>query len=329
MAKVGITMLKLNNGYGKGRRKGNLKAVACEALEERCCSDEDYNPALTVDNTYEGITSGEELTRVITEEAEEYSRKQKENVGRSLRKDAIIGYACIVKPDSDFINGLDEEEEERFWENSNEIMRDILGERSIKSRVRHTDEYADHEHYFGMPYTKNGKLCGKDFFSLKLYKKFNEEYPRRMRAMGWDIEDCTVYDTETAESDPEYKSRHIAKKKEKPHGESSAKYKQRKKDEEIAELKRQNQEDREFYRQIIAKKDEEIKSIRDTCEFVVGQRNNEIRKLRNKIADMEKNTPKTPENVPKPNVMDNRYNKTGYVLNASEAPQTSYDGYSR
>ena len=114
MAKVGITIMKLNNGKGNAKRKGNLKAVSCEALKERFCKDEDLRKEDTYNNVYEGYKSGIELTHHITKEAEEYSREQKENGGRSLRNDAIIGYACIVKPSADFINGLDELDEERF-----------------------------------------------------------------------------------------------------------------------------------------------------------------------------------------------------------------------
>lgn len=234
MAKVGITILKLNNGYGRGKRKGNLKAIACEALEERNCSDTDYNADNTNENIYEGITSGEELTRVITEEAEAYSVKQKANGGRALRSDAIIGYACIVKPSSDYINNLSDEQRELFWQDSNAVMDNILGNTTISS-VIHKDEAAEHQHRFGMPYTKSGKLCGKEFFSLKLYHRFNDEYPRQMRALGWDIDDCTVYDKEQADIDPEYKARHISEKKKK-HGLSSAKYKALKDKEKNDEL---------------------------------------------------------------------------------------------
>lgn len=263
MAKVGITCLKLNNGYGRGKKKGNLKAVSCEALEERQCSDEDYDPSKTCYNYYEGITSGEELTRVITEEAEEYSRKQKAKGKRALRKDAITGYAVIVKPEGEFISGLTPEEEERFWNDSNSIMRDILGEQTIKSRVRHVDEAYNHEHYFGMPYvvdkkTGETKLCGKEFFSLKMYKRFNSEYPKRMREMGWDIDECVVYDEEQAETDEGYKERHIKSKKEKGYGLTATKFKEKKKNEEIA------------------KKDEKISSLED-----------ENKEKDEKIADLE------------------------------------------
>ena len=260
--------LFLNNGYGRGKRKGNLKAVACEALEERYCSDVDYDPTKTEQNVYEGITSGEELTRVITEEAEAYSEQQKANGKRALRKDAIIGFACIVKPSEDFIDSLSEEEKERFWEDSNYVMRDILGDSNIKSRVRHKDEGAEHEHYFGMPYTKDGRLCGKEFFSLKTYKRFNAEYPRRMRACGWDIDDCIVYDEEQAATDEGYKARHIQSKKEKKHGLSSAKYKANKDRERIADL----EEETSFLRDRVQEKRE-----------IIEQQNAEMAKMRQQL----------------------------------------------
>ena len=51
-----------------------------------------------------------------------------------------------------------------------------------------------------MGYTKSGELCVDKVINPKLYKKLNQEYPHRMREMGWDIEDCTTYDTEKAKS---------------------------------------------------------------------------------------------------------------------------------
>ena len=54
--------------------------------------------------------------------------------------------------------------------------------------------------------------------NLKLFRKFNREYPRRMREKGWDVDDCTVYDPEkvagmTESQAKEYKQECIQKKK--------------------------------------------------------------------------------------------------------------------
>ena len=120
---------------------------------------------------------------------------------------------------------------------------DIVGVDNIRATALHRDEQAPHKHYFGMGYTKSGELCVDKVINPKLYKKLNQEYPHRMREMGWDIEDCTTYDTEKAKAMTEdevaaYKTECRIKRQQKKSGVDSKTYKAKK---ELEKLEQQRE----------------------------------------------------------------------------------------
>ena len=129
-----------------------------------------------------------------------------------------------------------------------------------------------------------------------------------MRELGEDIDDCTSYDMEQAESDPEYKAKHIADKKTKQHGLSSEKYKSNKKNEEINELKARMEDKSKFYASVVSNRDEEIRKLSD-----------EIEKLKLEMSQMNS---KAPQTLSKASKQNDRYNETKTSLNA---PETSQD----
>lgn len=231
--KVGITTLKLTNQRSKksrAKRTGFLRAVVCEGLKERWGKDEDIDRNLSHYNTYTGIASGVELAESMTKEAEEYSAQRKAAGGRALRVDAAIGWAMILKPPAEIINTMSPEQQVKFFEDSDKILVDIMGDDNIRATALHRDEQAPHKHYFGMGYTRTGELCVDKVINPKLYKKLNQEYPRLMREMGWDIEDCTIYDAEkikdmTEDEAAAYKAKCKAKRQQKKSGVDSKAYK--------------------------------------------------------------------------------------------------------
>lgn len=234
--KIGIPILKLNNHHTKTKRKGYMRAVFCEGLEERWGTDPDIDRSRTALNEYTGeYRSGQALTAAITAEAEAYSKEQRQQSKRGLRSDAIIGWAAIVKPPAEWINSLSQEQRKSFFDDSRKIMYDLMGHdekgrSNVRATVLHHDEAGDHEHFYGAAKTEDGRFCGKDLINLKLFRKFNREYPRRMREKGWDIDDCTVYDPEkvaemTESQAKEYKQECIKKKKSRKTGQDSKTYK--------------------------------------------------------------------------------------------------------
>lgn len=234
--KIGIPIMKLNNHHTKTKRKGYMRAVFCEGLEERWGTDPDIERSRTPLNEYTGeYRSGQALTAAITAEAEAYSKEQRQQGKRGLRSDAIIGWAAIVKPPAEWINSLSPEQRKSFFNDSRKIMYDLMGHdgtghSNIRATVLHHDEAGDHEHYYGAAKMPDGRFCGKDLINLKLFRRFNREYPKKMREMGWDVDDCTVYDPEkvaemTESQEKEYKQECIKKKKSRKTGQDSKTYK--------------------------------------------------------------------------------------------------------
>ena len=231
--KVGITCLKLTNQRSKkskAKRTGYLRAVVCEGMVERWGRDEDIDRDRSRCNTYTGITSGVTLAEVMTAEAAEYSKQRKAAGGRALRADAAIAWAMILKPPMEIINSMSPEQQVKFFSDSDRILSDIMGPDNIRATALHRDEQAPHKHYFGMGYTRTGELCVDKIINPQLYKKLNQEYPRKMREMGWDIEDCTIYDSEkvknmSADEAAAYKSACSTKRRDRRSGVDSKTYK--------------------------------------------------------------------------------------------------------
>lgn len=228
-------MMKLTNKRSSragARHTGTLGGVVFEALEERQGSDPDIDRSRTALNSYQGIRRAVELVPTMNAEADAYSERRKKAGGRALRDTAAIGFATIVKPDADFIMGLSEAERERFFRDSNEILDGILGADNVRSRVRHRDEAADHEHTFRMGFTPSGKLETAYYFKPQLWRRINVEFPQAMRQRGWDVADCDVYDPDKAD-DPAYMADREAKRKR--YGRGSAAYKDAQADKKRAE----------------------------------------------------------------------------------------------
>ena len=225
MAKVGITCLKLGNQRStKSRqsRRGDLRSVACEALEERWSRDRDIDRDKTKDNMYAGCRSGVALAEAMTAEAQAYSEQRKAKGGRALRADAAIGWAMVVKPPMGFFAGMSNDDKNRFWNDTIEILENTVGKKNIRAAAIHVDELEEHLHLFGMGYNEQGKLCVDDVINPRTWNKWNHEYPQRMRERGWEIEDC-----ETEEQDDDQPRRH---------GKSATQYKIDKDRERKAEL---------------------------------------------------------------------------------------------
>ena len=247
--KVGITTLKLTNQRStksRAKRTGFLRAVVCEGLSERWGKDEDIDRNRSCFNTSPVITSGVELAEKMTKYAAEYSAQRKAAGGRALRADAAIGWAMIIKPPADVINAMSPGQQIKFFADSDKIITAIMGADNIRATALHRDEQAPHKHYFGMGYTKSGELCVDKVINPKLYKRLNQEYPQKMRELGWDIEDCTIYDAEKVKNMTEneatvYKEKCKAKRREKKSGLDSKTYKAKK---EIEKLEKEREKAR-------------------------------------------------------------------------------------
>lgn len=222
---VGVTFMKLANhvsSKASRRRTGNLRSVACEALSERWSRDPDIDKRLTPLNEYQGISSGLELTELMTQAAEEYSKQRRAAGRRGLRSDASLMFATIIKPEEGTANSWTTEDRRRFFEDSSRVLDDILNT-TPAAAVTHVDEGAPHMHRFYPGWTEDGELCVDKIVNPRLWQRINTEFPEAMRALGWDVADCELYDEQRAASDPEYAE--ARRERRKQYGRGSAKYK--------------------------------------------------------------------------------------------------------
>lgn len=232
MSKMGVPILKLKAGNAFGKHSGNAKSVACEGLEERHSSDPDLDKARTNGNIYGGnFRSGEELYDYWVSEAGSYRILDKNGKEKKLRSDANIGFASILKPEKSFMDSLSPEDRIRFLQDAYKVTLQEYKRKgiSVDAWVIHLDEQVPHLHLYGHdPEYKLGKKLNLSFFHA-----MNKRVPERLRALGWNIEDCTVYDVEEAQKMPPeaqkaYKEKRMQEKKEKGYGMSSKAYKAKK-----------------------------------------------------------------------------------------------------
>lgn len=212
-----MPIIKTNNGHysSNSTTHGNLGAVACEAGEERWCSDPDLDRTKTHENIYlTDITSGLEFEAMVNAEIDALSEEMKltSKNHRGLRKDCIRGFAGIVKPDEEIMSQLTEEQQEQFLRDALEVLHGYFGtnpktnQPNIRFAVIHKDEGNMHLHYQGIPYNSEGRLCADDIFKPKLYKWLNEGFVDEMRQKGWDLEKCVKeQDLDSPYDDVKYK----------------------------------------------------------------------------------------------------------------------------
>lgn len=215
--KCGMPIIKTNNGHysSNSTTHGNLGAVACEAGEERWCSDPDLDRTKTHENIYlTDITSGLEFEALVNAEIDALSEEMKltSKNHRGLRKDCIRGFAGIVKPDEEIMSQLTEEQQEQFLRDALEVLHGYFGtnpktnQPNIRFAVIHKDEGNMHLHYQGIPYNSDGRLCADDIFKPRLYKWLNEGFVDEMRQKGWDLEKCVKEpDLDSPYDDVKYK----------------------------------------------------------------------------------------------------------------------------
>lgn len=147
---------------------------------------------------------------------------------RKLRNDAVIGFALILNPPHEMCQGWDDATYGKFyldsWDVLNNICPEIFRDSNIRMMAEHYDEgYPPaegekdfkpdrHMHIIGDCIREDGRYCGK-LISPILFTKINAHYPEAMRKLGWDIDDCDMYDAKRAQTDQKYKKEYFARKK--------------------------------------------------------------------------------------------------------------------
>lgn len=197
--KIGMPSLKLNNAGVKSKNCGDFRSVAEEALKERKGHDPDIDKSRAEENRYEGY----DTAAALIEYSEKHVDQLRDAKGRKLRKDAVVMCATVLKPPADMMAGLPIERQKAFLDDAYEAFVEIVGKNNVKSRADHHDELGAHTHVFWEPMTKDGRLCAKEVHNLQFFGRVNKEIPEKLRAKGWDIEDCHMYDAAKEEYEKE------------------------------------------------------------------------------------------------------------------------------
>lgn len=215
------------------KHRGNAKAVIGEGGKDRITASPTYDPSRSDMNLYEGYESGYACADDMVKRADEYVQevhsktKNGEEVvyTRTLRADAVIGWALIINPSDEMTEGWSFEDYERFdkdaWDCMCQIEPRLFRDDTVQMKAWHFDEGipteftrpevegvpknsanylrsfeklpSGHTHRFGDSIDKDGRYCG-NLITRKLYEKVNIEFAAKMREKGWNLDDPSVTD---------------------------------------------------------------------------------------------------------------------------------------
>ena len=207
------------------KHRANGQKICDETGNERFSKSVTLDRTRSILNEYEGqFFSGKKCWEMMEDDAENYRITGKTKNGktfeRGLRHDAVIGWAMIFNPPTEVSSAWTREMFEQFYEDSFEVMCEIeprlFRKQNITMKAKHRDEGLseddEHEHLVGFAKDENGKYCG-NLIDANLCVRINQNYPRLMRARGWDIADLDMTDFKRMATDPDYKAERTAKRR--------------------------------------------------------------------------------------------------------------------
>lgn len=106
---------------------------------------------------------------------------------RKTRKDAVLVNELLVTSDRKFFDGLDPAEQKRFFEESHNLFSERYGKQNIAYATVHNDEKTPHMHLGVVP-MRDGKLQGKNVFNRQELQWMQEEFPKHMQTLGFEVE---------------------------------------------------------------------------------------------------------------------------------------------
>ena len=130
---------------------------------------------------------------LVNAEKIDYNKQVKEIIEsqktgtRKTRKDAVLVNELLVTSDRGFFDGLDPNEQKRFFEESYKLFSERYGEQNIAYATVHNDEKTPHLHLGVVP-MKDGKLQGKYVFDRNELRWIQDEFPKHLQKQGFDVE---------------------------------------------------------------------------------------------------------------------------------------------
>jgi len=122
-----------------------------------------------------------------------YNLKVKErikelNLPKAVRKDAIVMTQCLVTSDKPFFDKLSKEQQQQFFKDSYDFIKERYGEKNIISASVHLDEKTPHMHVNFVPVTEDGRLCAKDLFKRGDLVKLHDDFYKYCNEKGFELE---------------------------------------------------------------------------------------------------------------------------------------------
>lgn len=108
---------------------------------------------------------------------------------KKIRKDAVKLCSFLVTSDKEFFDGLEPEEEKRYFKESLEFLQDRYGKENILYAMVHKDEKTPHMHVGMVPITKDGKFAAKEFFGKKTeLMQLQDQFHEHIVKSGFSLE---------------------------------------------------------------------------------------------------------------------------------------------
>lgn len=201
---------------GKGKHRAPGDKILEELGEERKSRSKTLDRERSKYNRYAGYRSGAECWAALQDEADQYRTpvvlRDGRTASRGLRRDAILGIAVIYNPPAAATKGWTDADYTRFYKDCREVMADIeprlFGRRNSRMLAEHRDEDGNgesrHIHEVLVPRDGDGRYCG-NLLDAQTLARINQEFPRRMRARGWGLEDLDTTDWKRYKADPSYR----------------------------------------------------------------------------------------------------------------------------
>lgn len=107
---------------------------------------------------------------------------------KAVRKDAVTMCGFICTSDKAFFEKLPQQEQDRYFKESFDFLKNRYGEKNLVGCTVHYDETTPHMHYYVVPVTKDGRLSAKDIFTPVELKQLQTDYHKHMTGKGFDLE---------------------------------------------------------------------------------------------------------------------------------------------
>ena len=110
------------------------------------------------------------------------------SVDKGIRKDAVVMTSTLITSDNEYFKNLPHEDQEKFFKQTYEFLKEKYGEKNIVAATVHLDETTPHMHLCSVPLTEDGRLSAKIIFNRKALLQLQSELPKHLQSKGFDVQ---------------------------------------------------------------------------------------------------------------------------------------------